>query len=195
MDVSNTTLNFRTAEDDEDDEDNPFWLIDYDQPEHTRLCLPSGFGMNLPVSMNQAKDKEIRLRIGQANDALMTLRVEIGHKSFLFRNGIRLSKSKKEKTRGWAAVNHADQEIRFNMKKYRDARWALSELGADPKLFKQFQVLNKSHCNALESIYNPNAPGQRNSRMSWIWNLDVAGDSAESTHLDESKFLEYSNWL
>ncbi|KAG2017263.1 hypothetical protein CC2G_006788 [Coprinopsis cinerea AmutBmut pab1-1] len=166
----------------EDDEDNPF--TDVPDPEDLDIPLPSSFD-RLPALMKSASRKEIKLRVAQANDALEAIRTEIGHKSYLYRSNIRLADGKKQKTRGYAAVKAANQAIRLSIRVYEQARWALQRLGATTDTLARFKPIVKEDTRAITAIYRPNEPGQTKSRLSWIWGVDVQGDSSNSPYLEE----------
>ncbi|EFI27460.1 hypothetical protein CC1G_15494 [Coprinopsis cinerea okayama7 len=170
--------------------DNPFLEGDRD-PEDMEIPLPSSFA-RLPESMKSAATKEIKLRVAQANDALEAIRTDIGHKSFLYRSNIRLAEGKKEKTRGYSAVKAVNQSMRHQIRLYNHARWALRRLNASHGLLEKYKDLKPEHTKAITAIYHPNAPGQSKTVFSWIWNLDVSGDSQKAPYLEE---LYRINWL
>ncbi|EAU93542.2 hypothetical protein CC1G_02772 [Coprinopsis cinerea okayama7 len=182
-------------DDDEDEgvssEDNPFSLTQNDI-EDVRLPLPSSFPDDPSPSLQRAREKELRLRIAQAEESLENIRAEIGHKSFLYRSNIRLADGKKQKTRGYAAVKGVDKQLRVQIRIYNLARWAIQRLGADADVLLRYRPVKKEDTRAITAVYNPNARGERNKPMSWIWNLNIQGDSDNSAYLNE---LYRVNWL
>ncbi|EAU83220.2 hypothetical protein CC1G_11681 [Coprinopsis cinerea okayama7 len=178
------------VEDIEDDEDNPFSMT-HNEVENVKIPLPSSFD-STPPSMERARGKELRLRIGQAEDALESVRTEIGHKSFLYRSNIRLAEGKQQKTRGYASVKAVNNDLRRYIKIYHQARWALTRLGADADTLARYRQIKTEDTKAITAIYSPNARGQRNVSLSWIWTLNVQGDSMKSEYLEE---LYRVNWL
>ncbi|EAU92244.2 hypothetical protein CC1G_10130 [Coprinopsis cinerea okayama7 len=172
------------------DPENPFLEDDRD-PEDADVPLPSSFSQ-LPVSMESAAQKEIQLRIAQANDALETVRTEIGHKSFLYRSNIRLADGKKQKTRGYAAVKSVNQNMRHHIRLYNQARWSLRRLGANTEILERYRDLKPEHTKAITAIYQPNAPGQSRTTLSWIWTIEELGGSETTPYLEE---LYRVNWL
>ncbi|KAH6901080.1 hypothetical protein BKA70DRAFT_1375132 [Coprinopsis sp. MPI-PUGE-AT-0042] len=175
----------------EGDQDNPFSFAQNDV-EEVALPLPSSFPAPLPKVMLDMRDKEIKLRVAQANDALELIRTSIGHKSFLYRSNVRLANGKRGKTRGYAAVNAVDRALRINISVYNKARLSLHRLNAPPSLQSQFRVLTHEDTKAITAIYDPNARGQRNVSLSWIWNMATPGATSSSVYIEE---LYRVNWL
>ncbi|KAH6911905.1 hypothetical protein BKA70DRAFT_1370410 [Coprinopsis sp. MPI-PUGE-AT-0042] len=174
------------------DDSNPFIAVDSTiQPESVEIPLPSSF-KHIPDSMKQARSKEIKMRIAQANDSLEAVRVEIGHKSYLYRSNIRLAEGKKQKTRGYDAVKAADNSMRHMLRLYSQARWALVNLNADRSVLKRFREVTRADTAAITAVYKPNARGESNKALSWIWTVDIKGDSDKSSYLQE---LYRINWL
>ncbi|KAG2004971.1 hypothetical protein CC2G_003473 [Coprinopsis cinerea AmutBmut pab1-1] len=174
----------------EDNPRNPF-SISQNEPEDVDIPLPSSF-RDLPNALGSAAAKELRLRVAQADDALESVRIEIGHKSYLYRSNIRLAHGKQQRLRGYAAVKAVDRSMRFHLKSYNRARWALSRLNAEPELLQRYREVRREDTRAITAVYEPNARNQRNVALSWIWTINVEGDSANSEYLEE---LYRVNWL
>ncbi|KAJ2923414.1 hypothetical protein H1R20_g13682, partial [Candolleomyces eurysporus] len=84
--------------------------------EHSLLPLPSCLDTR-PIGWSHIIDVEEELRVGQANEALEALRVEIAHKSYLYRaNRGAASTGKKAKTRSYNAIGKVDRGIRNHVK-------------------------------------------------------------------------------
>ncbi|KAG2003780.1 hypothetical protein CC2G_004358 [Coprinopsis cinerea AmutBmut pab1-1] len=184
--------------DDERDDKNPFSLSQ-NQIEDVKIPLPSSTSVQSATTnlfafqaLRQAREKELKLRIAQADDALEGVREEIGHKSYLYRSNIRLAEGKKQKTRGYAAVRSVNRSLRDYIRSYNQARWAMHRLGADDSLKLRYRTIKPEDTRAVTAIYKPNARGQRNKPLPWFWNLDIAGDSTKSDYLEE---LYRVNWL
>ncbi|EAU84183.2 hypothetical protein CC1G_13091 [Coprinopsis cinerea okayama7 len=178
----------------EDAEENPFSLSQ-NEVEIVRLPLPSSLSsstMEIAPGIQRAQRKELKLRISQADDALESIRNEIGHKSYLFRSNIRLAQGKKQKTRGYTAVKSVNSRLRDHVKVYNQARWALRRLGAEEDILRKYKAITAEDTRAVTTIYKPNERGQRNKPLSWIWNLNVADDSSKSEYMEE---LYRVNWL
>ncbi|EFI26719.1 hypothetical protein CC1G_15640 [Coprinopsis cinerea okayama7 len=191
------TLDDDYDSDEEIEDDNPFSLAQ-NQIEDVKIPLPSSASTIESVGsfslqgLRLAQEKELKLRIAQADDALEAVRVEIGHKSYLYRSNIRLAEGKKQKTRGYTAVKSVNRSIRDHVRSYNQARWAMHRLGADDTLKLRYRAIKPEDTRAVTAIYKPNARGERNKPLPWIWNMDVAGDSTKSEYLEE---LYRVNWL
>ena len=66
-------------------------------PEYKEIILHSALS-ELPRSMQAARLIEIKLRVAQANEALASICLDIGHKSFIYWKKINIEESKKGKT-------------------------------------------------------------------------------------------------
>ncbi|KAH6867699.1 hypothetical protein BKA70DRAFT_1379996 [Coprinopsis sp. MPI-PUGE-AT-0042] len=170
--------------------DNPFIDTERDA-EDLDIPLPSSFD-ELPPSLSNALHKEAALRIVQANDALEGVRSDIGHKSFLYRSNIRLADGKKQCTRGYAAVKATDKSMRHHIRMYNQAVWALKRIGADAAVLEGFRPITGRDTKAITAIYKPNAIGQSQTTLSWIWTVGVQAGGADSPYLEE---LYRVNWL
>jgi hypothetical protein len=116
-------------------------------------------------------EKELFLREGQANDALQAIRLAIGEKSFRFRKQLRTANSKVKKTRSWDLIKSASKQLQHHRLIYRQARQAMIQLGASSQLLKLYQELTDDDIRTSTAIEEPNARGQRNSELSWIWKM------------------------
>ncbi|KAF5342232.1 hypothetical protein D9611_002090 [Ephemerocybe angulata] len=153
--------------------------------EHELSPLP------LPSSLEERPDgwdvvfqKEEILRVAQADDALEELRNHIVQKSRLYRENKKLASGKRERTRGYDAINEVERSMRYQVQRYRSALWALERLDVAEK-YPQFQVLTRAHTTAVSSVYDPNKAGARDEALSWIWHLNVEGDSDNSKYMEE----------
>ena len=67
-------------------------------------------------------DQELRLREGQANDALHELRVSLAHKAVIFRTDVRHDGTYNMTTRPWGKVGSADVKVQRHAAIYRWCR-------------------------------------------------------------------------
>ena len=160
-------------------------------PENMDVILPSSFDI-LPADMEIARKQEIDLRIAQANDTLAALRLEIGHKSFIYRKQINIMEGKKGKMRAYTQVNAVDRNLAHHLRVYSNARWALARLKASPDIISKFQPIEKKDTYTLPNISQSNAPGHRNKNIPWFWGLNIHGDSTEDFHMEECKHWKTS---
>ena len=172
--------------DGEDDDETTVPEVPRGDVEKMDLLLPSSWPGRLPPELSTARLTEIQLRLAQADEALEGIRREICHKSYIYRNNVRLAENKKGKQRGYNAANAADHSLKQHVRVYKQAHWALGALQAPDALTERFQVLHPADLQPLKSIYLPNAPGQSNLRIPWIWRLAPALE-ADSEYLEERK--------
>ncbi|KAH6884721.1 hypothetical protein BKA70DRAFT_1237497 [Coprinopsis sp. MPI-PUGE-AT-0042] len=176
---------------DVEDGTNSFSLS-LNEAEDVDLALPSSFPFALPASMTVAKSTELKLRIAQADESLESIRSDIGHKSFLFRSNIRLVQGKKGRSRGYAAVAAVDRSLRSHIKIYHQAVWALRRLGAPRTIQSRYRQIAREDTKAITAVYSPNAAGERNKPLSWIWTTRGEENCSTSPYLEE---LYRVNWL
>ncbi|TEB21141.1 hypothetical protein FA13DRAFT_1757635 [Coprinellus micaceus] len=160
-------------------------------PELLDIAMPSTV-RKLPSVWKTLPQRELELRIAQAYESLHKIRVEVGHKSFLFRSNIRLAREKKERLRGYAGVRSANRVINLFRGHYDIARWSIIRLKAPASITSKLKVLLPHHVRALPAIYDHKVRGERNKPAPWIWGIDVAGDAMEEPYLEE---LHRVNWL
>ena len=162
----------------ESDEEDP---VAY--PEKMALSLPSRLGRDYISrhGLETLGKQEIELRVGQANDSLAALRVELGHKSLLFRSKVRYSKNQKGKTRAWKEVAQSAGRVMKHVASYQRAQRALGRLGADEGILEQYQDIKKDDLKISSDMVEENRIGQRNHTLAWFWRLgpqtDAEGDS------------------
>jgi len=162
--------------------------------EKKTIWLPSSIGLEKCIELKLADLVAIEraLREGQANDALHDIRILIAEKSFAFRKKLRHSKSKVDKTRSWDAIHTTDKRLTAKQLIYRQARIALLKLGAPADMMdRSYRELSVEDCQVSKAISEPNARGERNSKLSWIWTTPAGQSSCnEESLLDESESIE-----
>ncbi|KAJ2912055.1 hypothetical protein MD484_g8358, partial [Candolleomyces efflorescens] len=159
--------------------------------EYAVVPLPSSLD-TLPPGWNVLAKREEDLRVAQANEALEDLRSDIANKSYLYRANRSLAQGKRERTRGYDAINTVEGSMRMNGQRYRLAVWALKRLGVSEK-YPHFRNLTRADTKAVTAIYEPNKPGLRTDDLSWIWKLEVTnGTDFTNDRLTEVHRL---NWL
>ncbi|KLO06806.1 hypothetical protein SCHPADRAFT_837495, partial [Schizopora paradoxa] len=179
---------------DSDDEGEEGCIV---RPETVKLKLPS---IVLPTITNPAPEirklakQELKLRKGQANDALSNLRVEIGYKSLLFREEVRKVRGYSNRTRAWDDVNKSQDKVEESAALYRLARASMVQLGAPPSLLELYQELKEEDMTIPDDLPNPNRANQRSDKLSWFWRM--SGQPVEGKE-KESWMKEFYrvNWL
>jgi hypothetical protein len=162
--------------DDEDDEDDegPTELA-----EDICLLMPSSLGAVWCRENGGTKlmEQEIRLREGQANDALEDIRVALAHRSLLVSKKLHSANSVKTTTRTWNEIRRADKIVRVHVKNYQHARQALIKLHAGMTHFRQIQ---KSDLKMSGDVTEEKRFGQRNDTLAWFWRLGGIGKKEEN---------------
>ncbi|KAF5319975.1 hypothetical protein D9611_011068 [Ephemerocybe angulata] len=153
------------------------------EAELSPVPLPSGF-KQLPDGWAEVAEKEEVLRVAQAEEALEALRNDIVRKSRLYRANRGLAVGKRERTRGYDAINEVERSMRYHVKRYNSAFWALNQLGVADR-YPRFEELTREHTIAVTTVYDPNKAGARDEELSWIWHLNVQGDSENSAYIEE----------
>ncbi|KLO08462.1 hypothetical protein SCHPADRAFT_835294, partial [Schizopora paradoxa] len=161
-----------------EDDDDPF--VDEEEeeaecvvrPENAKLKLPSYVisSVSKPTpEMKKLAQHELKLREGQANDALRDLRVKLGYKALLFRDQVRKVKGYDNRTRAWDDVNKSQKKVDEYVAIYRMARTCMIQLGASKELLEVYKEMKEEDLDIPADLYNPNRTGQRNDKMSWFW--------------------------
>lgn len=157
--------------------------------EKQRISLPSSFGSETCAQeLKSLAALELELRIGQANDTLGYLRLAIGQKSFLYRTKIRHASGNsgfRKMTRNYMDVHAIKVSIGQAARVYHTCRNAMETLGAPAAMLAQYQVLKPSDVTASTAVMDPNARGQRNNALSWIWHLQHYPSDQDPAWMDE----------
>ncbi|KIN98810.1 hypothetical protein M404DRAFT_30962 [Pisolithus tinctorius Marx 270] len=131
------------------------------------LPLPSNVGMAAFHSCNSGhlRDMELRLQIGQVNDALNRLRLALVDKAVVFRNVVRHAKSYSMKTRAWDAIHTINRAVRKQATIYKQCRKAMVALGASAKTLTHYQQLETSDLTVSTAAITQNAHAHRVSHL------------------------------
>jgi hypothetical protein len=156
-------------------------------PEKALIDLPSRVGAALCREFNVGylMEQELKLRIGQANEALHNIRIALVDKAILFRTVIRHHRSQGRSTRAWTQVHAVEKSARVNSKIYKRARKQMLELKADEAILSKYKVLKKQDLKISTAVAEPNARGSRNDSLAWFWSMDVQGDSDDDNWMNE----------
>ncbi|KIJ92472.1 hypothetical protein K443DRAFT_135283 [Laccaria amethystina LaAM-08-1] len=141
--------------------------------------------------MQATRQVEIELRVAQANDTLASIRLDIGHKLFVYRKKVNVEESKKGKTQAYDQVNAIDRNLAHHLRVYGQARWALQRLSAPEHLLSRFKEIKKADTQLLPNISRPNQPGHRNQNIDWFWGFNIHGDSTNDFHMEELFRVNY----
>ncbi|KAG6864254.1 hypothetical protein C0991_011049 [Blastosporella zonata] len=142
-------------------------------PAISALCQPEDVPLALPSSAAGAPctfgDVEIRLRIGQVERLLQSIRELIAESSFMYSHVVRVAPRKQVKTRARASVAALRVSIATKARSYNIARGALLRLGAGGRLAEKYKVLQRADLAASTAIRDPNIPGSSRLQLSWLW--------------------------
>lgn len=157
------------------------------QPESAIISLPSQLGYDVVVAsgLEDIASEELSLRIGQANDALHQIRLAIGYKSVLFRTAVRHAKSQRQKLRSWDEVISTQRAVLENVRIYSQSRHAILALNPTDAIKARFRAIQHDDLKAITALLDNSIRGTRQDKLSWIWTVDIEGDSTQSNWLTE----------
>src|SRR6267378_2265851 len=162
--------------------------------EHISLHFPSHMGRNW-CNINAAEDlakAELRLREGQLNDSLHHIRIALGHKSYLFRNNVRLARTQRLKTRAWGEVHAVESTVQHHARVYNRARQSLVDLGAEDSLLGRYKVLERQDLRIDTTVIAPSVCGQRNKSLPWFWSIDVRRDVDVGPWMNDCRHISFN---
>jgi hypothetical protein len=119
------------------------------------------------------------------NDALHRLRFAISRKAVIFREGLRSSRSKNQKTRSWDKILQVDGSVRHHTHMYCRAQTTFMRLGADTSEMIRFQPLTQAQLNVTTARIDLSLRGQRDSSLAWFWSMDVQADGKAANGMNE----------
>ncbi|KIJ06855.1 hypothetical protein PAXINDRAFT_19941 [Paxillus involutus ATCC 200175] len=123
------------------------------------------------------KIEELQSRIaglGQANDALHNIRIDLGHRSFLYRTAVRQAKhSQHKKSRVWDAVHQVNTALNVHTAIYRRCHKAMIALGASSVLLQRYQELKEEHLQSKTIEIDPSVTGTRGENLPWFWTMNA----------------------
>ncbi|KAI6000092.1 hypothetical protein EDD15DRAFT_2362665 [Pisolithus albus] len=142
-----------------------------DADDYTPLPLPSNFGIERcrAAGADELVEMELKLRIGQANDALHGLRIALADKAVAFRGVVRKATSYSMRTCAWQMVNSIDISVRQQAAIYKRCR----------------EQLQKSHMAVHTAAFSQNAHDHRSSNLPWFWCMDIPRTTSSKNWLTE----------
>jgi hypothetical protein len=179
------------SEDEVDEDFNTRTRLQVDwAPELATLVLPSTLGHEVCERLGYVShlQKEKKLRMGQANDALQGIRVALSKKAILFR-GLREATSKTKRNRSWDHIKSTTGSARHHVQIYLRARKALIRLGASPDELAKYQPLTREQLKITTARIDPTLRGTRNAHLAWFWTIDVESDCHTAEGMEECNFI------
>ena len=144
------------------------------------IRLPSTYGReNRSQSLAILCPVEKDLRIGQANDAIHSVRLCVADKSYHYRKKVRNAATNpntgyRGRQSAFATAHAVDADIRKHARIYESARKALIALGLSEEEEDTYRQLRPGDTQASTAVVDFNARGQRNEGLSWIWQTPKA---------------------
>jgi hypothetical protein len=162
--------------------------IDDINPEDVSILLPSSLGWQWCVrhSVQSLAEKEARLRLAQANDAIHSMRLALGFKSALFRDQVRHANTQRTKTRAWDAVHSADTTVHQHARNYSMARDAYLKIQEAYDGGLELPQLRSKDLRVSTAVLGAAQVGQRNTQLSWIWGFGTTSDE-DGTWINECR--------
>jgi hypothetical protein len=173
-----------------DEAANDGWPDDEDA-EQQKIFLPSAYGSEQcnHLGITSLAEKGLILRQGQANDALHQLRIDLGHRSYLYRTQVRhADHSQQRKTRVWDNVHSIDGAVKLHASIYRKCRSAMILLGARPDLLRTYQELKTEDLTSQTTLIDPSLQGQQNKSLAWFWTINVPENTETNDWMLECMF-------
>jgi hypothetical protein len=156
------------------------------EAENLAILLPSSLGWEWCVRNNAQSlaEKEAKLRIAQASDAIHSMRLALGFKSALFRGQVRPANTQRTKTRAWDAIHSVDATVHHHARNYSMAQEAYLKIQNVYHVGLDLPQLHLSDLRIGTAILDAAAVGQRNTQLSWIWGFGTTVNS-DGTWMDE----------
>ncbi|KAI6141227.1 hypothetical protein BKA82DRAFT_133375, partial [Pisolithus tinctorius] len=130
-------------------------------------------------------DMELRLQIGQANDALNGLQLALVDKAVVLRNVVRHAKSYSMKTCAWDAIHTINRAVRKQATTYKQCQKAMVTLGVSAETLTHYQQLGTLDLTVTTATITQNAHAHRVSHLPWFWSIDVPTDMESITWMLE----------
>ncbi|KIO07966.1 hypothetical protein M404DRAFT_115357, partial [Pisolithus tinctorius Marx 270] len=124
-----------------------------------KLPLPSTLGIDAcrARGLQNLAEMELKLRTGQANDALHGLRLTLADKAAVFRGVVRTAKSYSTKTRAWDMICTINVSVKKQATIYNRCRDAMVALGAGADILGRYQELHKEDLAVQTAAFSQNA--------------------------------------
>jgi hypothetical protein len=147
--------------------------IDQINAEDLSILLPSSLGWQWCIKNNLQglAEKEAKLRIAQANDAIHSVRLALGFKSALFHSQVRPANTQRTKTRAWDTIHSIDATAHQHARNYSMAREAYLQIQEAYPVGPELPQLQVADLRVGTTIINAAEVGQRNCQLPWIWSF------------------------
>ncbi|KAI6042152.1 hypothetical protein EDC04DRAFT_2523337, partial [Pisolithus marmoratus] len=151
------------------------------------LPLPSKFGMDECQSMgvHQLVDMELKLCMGQANDALHGLHLALADKAVIFKSVVRPAMNYSMRTQAWQMIHSVDHSIKQYAVIYRRCQDSMIWLGASQDILDRYQELINSDLATSAAAFTQGAHYHCTSQLPWFWTIDIPRDTNSKSWLIE----------
>jgi hypothetical protein len=157
-------------------------------PEDEQILLPS----SLPPDdcPSDLGNLELRLRWGQANDSLKTIRTCLSQRLVLLRDKRLNARGQESNTRANSTIGRFNIQIAQAAAQYRQAYRAMRTLGMEENMvYQELKEVDLSTSN----VFDPHRPVGRGNDAgpSWIWRNNAAqlGNSPDANLLEEGECI------
>ncbi|EIW73903.1 hypothetical protein CONPUDRAFT_160584 [Coniophora puteana RWD-64-598 SS2] len=151
------------------------------EPETRTIGLPSAFGRERCIEhgLQFVLDTELKLRTGQAHDAIGKIQSHIGRRSVMYRKDIRAARgSQHQGASARARLDTETAKVDLQRLYYNHARNAMLTLAEDPATFSKYQVMTQADLKSCTAELRPDQTGIRHEGLSWFWTLDIERELA-----------------
>jgi hypothetical protein len=129
-------------------------------------------------------EKESRLHIAQANDAVHGMCLALGFKSTLFCTQVQHANTQRTQTHAWDAVHSADATVHQHARNYSMAREAYLQIQQAYSAGPELPCLCLVDLCVNTAILDSAEVRQRNTQLPWIWSFGTIVDN-NGTWMDE----------
>lgn len=153
------------------------WAEDPETPvEHLTPTLPSSYGWTecLRLGLRPQAEVELRLRTGQADDILKSVRDRVGERSCLYATVIRHGQGNYvQATRSWVTVHKVTDSVKSLARRYEVVWEAIMALNPSEQQQDRYRKLRREDLRNIGELFDPrfdpNARSQRHETLPWIW--------------------------
>ena len=160
-------------------------------PEKLKLIFPSlvpEWYNNTP-NICLLRNKETKILEGQACDSIDAIKEVLVYMSWEFTTKVCQAKNNRQTARAWKGVKILKRTLQHHHAMYNFCRRKLWAMGSPAQINTDFPPLTDKDCEASSSVGDPNAPGQRNKKLSWIWKW-MGPSSTRFTRLNANPDLQ-----
>ena len=184
--------NFNDSPENSNSEDLDDEEMQSPRSELATLRMPSNLIHHIDVPSTEFQKlakHELKLREGQANDALRKLRMELGYKSLLYKKRVRKASGAASRGRAFTDIANVEGKVKECEAFYNLARISMICLGVSAEKLEIYQTLKPEDLKVSDDIMDEKRIGQRNDVLPWIWRVKGVPVDVEEANdwMNESK--------